>query len=374
MRLTRTGVGVLIASVAFVAAGMVLTVTASLCIGVIGLAIVAAATAVVSEAPRVNVRRTAHPPEVFRTVPASVVLTFDSYSARSPRPFIAIENVGGKMRSTAVPKLIAGVAYDVPYSVDTTRRGHIECGPMVVRRVDPFGLVTADRRIGGSIVVSVRPFLHSLGTLPVGRQRDLEGPTRERSQGSNSFHQLRDYVPGDDRRHIHWKSSARTGDLKVKQLVDTTRPEVVVVVDNRECAIDAASFEEAVDIANSVLYAAERDKYPVELHFADGSTDLGDDGRPIHYLNRLTAVSRADVESLQQVSQALNSRGKSLVLVTGDPSGADLGMFSKIAVGFSPAYLVSVVVERTAPLITPPGVHGIECGSAVEFAELWRRI
>jgi len=47
--------------------------------------------------------------------------------------------------------------------------------------------------------------------VPAGRARDLDGPTFDSSpQGSAAFHTLRDYVPGDERRHIHWRSTART--------------------------------------------------------------------------------------------------------------------------------------------------------------------
>ena len=106
----------------------------------------------------------------------------------------------------------------------------------------------------------------------------------KRSEGTASFHQLREYVPGDDLRRIHWRSTAKTGDLLVKQMVDTTRPELVVVLDNRTSAIGADDFEHAVEIAASILKAAEDDDFPTTLLFADGTDDLDLDGQPIpHY-------------------------------------------------------------------------------------------
>ena len=109
----------------------------------------------------------------------------------------------------------------------------------------------------------MRPRRHPLGLLPSGRLRDLEGPTREVSKGTASFHQLREYVPGDDMRHIHWRTSARTGTLMVKQLVDTTRPEIVVIVDNRLSAVDADDFEEVVEVAASILAGGRGRGLPV---------------------------------------------------------------------------------------------------------------
>ena len=139
----------------------------------------------------------------------------------------------------------------------------------------------ADQRFTSTCAVSVRPRRYPLRMLPSGRHRDLEGPTRERSEGSASFHQLREYVPGDDLRRIHWRSTARTGELLVKQMVDTTRPELVVVLDNRAAAVGADDFEEAVDIAASVVAAAEAEDYPDALVLTDGSTDVDVDGQRI---------------------------------------------------------------------------------------------
>ena len=74
----------------------------------------------------------------------------------------------------------------VTYAIPTARRGVVTAGPLVVRSFDPFGLVSADRRFTSTCAVSVRPRRYPLRMLPSGRQRDLEGPTRERSDGSAS--------------------------------------------------------------------------------------------------------------------------------------------------------------------------------------------
>jgi uncharacterized protein (DUF58 family) len=219
--------------------------------------------------------------------------------------------------------------------------------------------------------VQVRPRRHPIATLPSGRWRDLEGPTREISKGTATFHQLRDYVPGDDMRHVDWRATARTGDLIVREHVDTTKPEVVVIVDNRERAIGEDDFEEAVDVAASVLTAAEQAGFPTRLLLADGQDerDTGLDELP--HLDRLTAVRRSPATSLQQLADALRARGRSLVFVTGELDPVDLRLLSKIAHGFDPAILVSVRAERHAPFVAPPGIVGIPAGSAAGFVAAW---
>lgn len=370
MRLTPVGRGLVASCGVLFLVGLALGLAAVVALATAGLALVLLAIAAVVETPAVAVTRTASPPEVARHAPATVTLEFRPSSRRRPRPFTVIETVAGEKRAAAMPALTRDVATPLTYVLNTSKRGTVTAGPMLLRRTDPFGLVVAERRVTGSVSVAVRPRRHPLRMLPTGRQRDLEGPTREVSQGSASFHQLREYVPGDDLRHIHWRTSARTGTLVVKQLVDTTKPEVVVIVDNRR-TVAAADFEEIVEIAASVLHAADQDGFPSQLLFADGDNDPGLDAGAVSHLDRLTDVQRSDDDSLLELAEALRARGRSLVFLTGELGATDLTLVARIARGFSPAYLVSVVAQRTAPFVAPPGVTGIAVADAAAFVARW---
>lgn len=370
MQLTKVGFGLAVSSLVLLVAGIGLGSGAAIALAIGGLALVALGVTAVVESPPVSVARSATPVEVERDAPATVTLSFTPASRRRQRPFTVIETVAGVRRVAAMPALAPGRVTPLTYDVDTSRRGAVTAGPLLLRRMDAFGLVVADRSVSGSVAILVRPRRHHLRMLPTGRQRDLEGPTREVSQGSASFHQLREYVPGDDLRHIHWKTSARTGTLVVKQLVDTTKPEIVVIVDNRATAVQEDEFEEVVEIAASILHAADQDGFPSQLLFADGDPGRTVDGA-ISHLDRLTDVGRTGDDSLLELAEALRARGRSLVFVTGELSAPDLTLVARIANGFSPAYLVSVVARRTGPFVAPPGVRGIACADAREFASRW---
>jgi uncharacterized protein (DUF58 family) len=371
VRLTALGAGTLAVAAATVVAGVLLGIPAAVAVGVFLVALVACGALIVIEVPNVHVARAAFPTEVQRGDPAEVRLRFRSTSARRARQFSIIETIDDERRVATVGPISPQGNDHLNYAVSTARRGLVVAGPVTVRRFDPFGLVTAERRFSSTCTISVRPRRYPLRMLPTGRHRDLDGPTSERSEGSATFHQLREYVPGDDLRRIHWRSSARVGKLQVKQLVDTTRPELVVILDNRASAIEPGDFEHAVDIAASVVQAALDEDYPTLLLFADETSDPDASGHTIAAVDRLTAVALGRSDSLADLAQAIVARGRSLVFVTGEVSEHDLVTLGKLTRGFSPAYLVSVVAERRSPVVPPRGMQVVACADGAEFAELW---
>src|SRR5690606_36459872 len=91
--------------------------------------------------------------------------------------------------------------------------------------------------------------------------RDLEGnPTKQLADSDVSFHALREYATGDERRYIHWKSTAKTGTYMVRQFEETRRSHLVVALSL--ASVDYAGedeFELAVSVAGSLGVRAIRD-------------------------------------------------------------------------------------------------------------------
>ena len=75
-----------------------------------------------------------------------------------------------------------------------------------------------------------------------------------------SFHAIREYVPGDSQRQIHWKSTAKTGRLMVRQFEESRRSRMAVILGVAEPEFaDADEFELAVSAAASLGLRAVRD-------------------------------------------------------------------------------------------------------------------
>jgi uncharacterized protein (DUF58 family) len=84
--------------------------------------------------------------------------------------------------------------------------------------------------------------------------KDLEGrPTGVAAEADASFHALREYQDGDDLRAIHWRSSARLGQIVVRQSEDTRRAQMVLVIGTTDREYRAgADFELAVSAYTSI--------------------------------------------------------------------------------------------------------------------------
>jgi uncharacterized protein (DUF58 family) len=193
---------------------------------------------------------------------------------------VAVGPVGDKRpEPVPVPTLTRNAAApDRSFAVPTVRRGIIEIGPATVVRADPLGLIRRTATWPEVRELIVRPRTVHLPPLGSGLLHDLEGRTAEQVSVSDlEFHTLRDYVRGDDRRHIHWRSSARAGSITpgvdrfvVRQFQQTQRTHVLVIVDGDQGSYrDPADFETAVSAGASVATAALGEGLETTLLVAD---------------------------------------------------------------------------------------------------------
>jgi uncharacterized protein (DUF58 family) len=180
-------------------------------------------------------------------------------------------------------------------------------------------------------------------------------------------------VAGDDLRLVHWRSSARAGHLLVKHNVDTSQPYTVLLFDQRPSLYTEESFEQAVDVAASVLVASSANKAPVELRLTDGTVIGGPRVREVTPLiDHLTGVKSDPAGSLH--TQLLNLRrlrgGTSLVVVTGELDPDDLPYVAALRRRFDRLVVVSIDPEERRP-IDFPGVRVIIGKDADAVCAAW---
>lgn len=216
-------------------------------------------------------------------------LTLTNDTGRALLPSEVVLPVGAGRGVFDVPRLTSGESHEELFAIPTSSRGVLAVGPVSVLRGDPLGLFerTHDRR--QAVELFVHPRTTSLDGLSLGQLRDLEGlPVQQLERDDVSFHALREYQPGDDLRHVHWKSTARTGDVMVRQYEQTRRSHFVLGLsalpdDYRE----PDEFELAVSIAGSVGLRALRDSRVLDARVQQGAL-RAESGR--RYLDALAAL------------------------------------------------------------------------------------
>jgi uncharacterized protein (DUF58 family) len=122
---------------------------------------------------------------------------------------------------------------------------------------DPFGLerATVDLPAQGALLVLPRLVeLDSLFSEAGPRAHDGRRLLLRRPTGFD-VHSVREYEEGESLRKVHWRTTARRGQLMVKELQDEPRDEVAIVLDADAKTVAGASFDEQVRAAGSLLRA-----------------------------------------------------------------------------------------------------------------------
>lgn len=251
---------------------------------------------------------------------ATGVLDVRNVGSRPALPSVVELVVGRGAAAFAIPRLRPGAAHEDVFRIPTARRAVVTIGPASSVRSDPLGIFRRTVDWGSPTELVVHPRTVPLGGSRAGILRDLEGRSVQVLTDSDvSFHALRDYVPGDDRRHIHWRSTARTGQLVVRQFEETRRSQLAVVLSTRAADYaDPQEFEIAVSVAGSLGLQAIREDRGVVVRTQHGALRGSDRTR---LLDDLTAIETSPVQSglpdVVRAGHAALRSASTVVLVTG---------------------------------------------------------
>ncbi len=278
-------------------------------------------------------------------------------ASRTPLLPLGLEvPVGESAARFTLPLMRPGQGFEELVVIPTSRRGVIEVGPVRTQRGDPFGLLRREVEWTDVTELFVHPRTVPLESLGAGLLRDLEGQTtNDTSMSDLAFHTLREYSPGDDRRYIHWRSSAKLSgaagqsQFLVRQFLDTRRSHIAVVVDVDAAAYETPEeFELAVAAGASVTVRALADQMDTTVVCGEHAAV-----QPAPHL-ALDTYARAAFgpHSLQASTGRLNTLApdvSAVVLVTGTRTTFDV--FQRARAYLAPEVrMVVVQVEQGADL------------------------
>lgn len=314
--LTRHGWLAVAGTLVLVAAGRLFGIIELLLVGV-GLAtLVASALVMVGTARlRLEVRRSVHPPRVHAGAPARVDLEVTNTGGRRT-PLLTLRDPVGRSQTATVllAPLARGETVRAGYRLPTTRRGMVDVGPLTITVGDPFGLAQSTFPAAGVAELTVWPAVDPVVALPHTMGDDPHGGSEHvtslRASGGD-FHALRQYVVGDDLRRVHWPSTARRGELMVRQDELPWQGRATVVLDTRRWAHTEDTFERAVSAAASVLLACSHKGHLVRLVTTEGlDTGMGEGGSHVAVImEQLAMVELGDRDGLAVVSSSLRRAG-----------------------------------------------------------------
>ena len=229
---------------------------------------VAVAVAVVQlHRPHLSITRWVHPPMLTVGDTGRVDLLIENRSRiRSPR--IALTEPVGSDRTArmALAPLARGGHVTAGYRVPALQRGVLQIGPTTVDRRDILGLAAEAREATDVTQLTIAPLtfemaMPSLGHGVLGRHL----LALSRRIGPGEFHSLRDYVAGDEPRTVHWRASARSEELKVRQHEAQGVRRCIIVLDRQlhgasgdPTPADREAFDRAITAAGSLVISADR--------------------------------------------------------------------------------------------------------------------
>jgi uncharacterized protein (DUF58 family) len=294
---------------------------------------------------------------------------------------------------------------EVSYTVRSDVRGRYPLGPLSIRLTDPFGMCELHRSFTAKDVLVVTPQVQPLPTVQLAGEWAGSGESRARAIATAGEDDAgtREYRQGDELRRVHWRSTARLGQLMVRREEQPWQSRCTVLLDGRAIAHrgegPASSFEWAVSAAASLGVHLVRHGYHVRLltdtggSVASAAHDPSGVGNDFEgaLLDALAVIDTSGNETFRDAAAALRRGGGDglLVAVLGTVDPEQARQLARLRHGSSAA--VAVLLDSTswtpmpesarakaaanhegaARLLRVSGWRVVEAAAGNSLADLW---
>jgi hypothetical protein len=277
---------------------------------------------------------------------------------------------------------------EVSYLVRSDLRGRYPLGPLQLRLMDPFGMCELTRSFKAYDTLTVVPRVEQLPRVRLAGEATGYGDSRTRASAPAGEDDIipRSYRIGDDLRRVHWRSTAKYGELMVRREEQPHRAHCTVLLDTRRDVYYGdgpdSAFEWAVSAAASVSVHMLERGFAVRLLTGTGSAVPGPEGTGFsadfsdaagELLDTLAVVDRCDETGLTRAHEALRAGGEGLLVAfLGDLDEAQAALVGRMRQRSGGA--VAFVLDSSrwespdaAPFWKPPAGNGApggeECGT-----------
>ncbi|MGS2640452.1 DUF58 domain-containing protein [Streptosporangium sp. LJ11] len=267
---------------------------------------------------RLSCARRLDPPRAEVGSEATVTLRLENVT-RLPTGLLMIEDtvpyaLGARPRFV-LDRVEAQGIREIDYRVRSDLRGRFGIGPLSIRISDPFGLVELTRSFTISDTLMVTPQVVALPHVRLAGEWTGGGDSRTRSVAAAGDDDVapREYRQGDDLRRVHWRSTARHGELMVRREEQQWQSRGALLLDTRRYAHRGegprSSFEAAVSAAASIGVHLAHEGLGLRLVTDQGAEHLTDSGLSLSLLDTLAVVRASTARSLEYGVGALRQGG-----------------------------------------------------------------
>lgn len=281
---------------------------------------------------RVSSSRRLFPARVPAASEARVHLTVENIS-RLPTGLLMLQDrvpyVLGPRPRFVLDRVEPGGRREVAYRVRSDLRGRYPLGPLQLRLTDPFGMCELTRAFSAYDTLTVVPRVETLPAIRLSGSASGYGDGRSRRLALAGEDDVvpRGYRHGDDLRRVHWRSTARYGELMVRREEQPRRAGATVLLDTRRAAYAGSgpdsAFEWAVaGAASAAMHLLERG-FSVRLLTGTGTSVPGPDGGGFGgdssdtaslLLDALAVVNHSGEEELSRAYDVLHGRQEGLLV------------------------------------------------------------
>ncbi len=257
-----------------------------------------------------------------------------------------------------------GGARAYTYQIGSQTRGRYTVGPLRVRVADSFGLVSITRAFTSTSVLTVTPRIIPLTRPPLGGfwLGDSEHGRRSIAASGEDDAAPRAYRTGDSLHRVHWRSTARYGELMVRREEQYWRNTASLFLDTRRSGFSEPLFELAVTTAASIGVHLAGEGFEARFVTADGEVPRQGTFRDT-LLDTLAVLRPSRAVSLEVGISALGTAGGQLIAVLGDLAPAQARDLAAARRGTAPGMAI---------FLAEPGERHVTASAQVLTAAGWR--
>ncbi|MBV9205017.1 MAG: DUF58 domain-containing protein [Actinobacteria bacterium] len=280
---------------------------------------------------------------------------------------------------------------ELSYQIGAEARGRFTVGPLRIRVADSFGLVEINRSFAVTSTLVVTPKIIPLPRVaaPSSWLGEGDGGMRTISAVGEDDAAPRAYQDGDSLHRVHWKSTARYGELMVRREEHQWRNSASVFLDTRRCAHagigPASTFEFAVSAAASIGVHLSEEGFRARLITEAG--EIAPRGTfQDSLLDMLAVITPSRDPGFRAGPSALAAAGGQLIAVTGRLSADDAAALAAARRGNAPAMALLLAVSTwssgetcqdaalSAEILSAAGWRVAVATASTSLADAWQQL